>query len=42
MVGGYYRARQWDENGYVPQRKLEELGIAGTAGVDDPAVRISR
>ena len=32
MVQGYYRARQWDENGYVPEWKLEELGI-------DPLIR---
>jgi aldehyde:ferredoxin oxidoreductase len=30
MVCGYYRARQWDENGFVPLRKLEELGISHT------------
>jgi aldehyde:ferredoxin oxidoreductase len=27
MVSGYYEARQWDEHGFVPARKLEELGI---------------
>jgi len=27
MVRGYYQARQWDENGFVPQWKLQELGI---------------
>jgi aldehyde:ferredoxin oxidoreductase len=27
MVRGYYEARQWDENGFVPQWKLDELGI---------------
>ena len=27
MIRGYYRARQWDEAGYVPDRKLRELGI---------------
>jgi aldehyde:ferredoxin oxidoreductase len=31
MVRGYYEARQWDENGFVPARKLEELGIPTTA-----------
>jgi aldehyde:ferredoxin oxidoreductase len=30
MVRGYYEARQWDENGFVPARKLEELGIRTT------------
>jgi aldehyde:ferredoxin oxidoreductase len=28
MICGYYRARQWDENGSVPEWKLEELGIS--------------
>jgi aldehyde:ferredoxin oxidoreductase len=27
MVRGYYRAREWDENGFVPEWKLDELGI---------------
>lgn len=27
MVGGYYEARQWDEHGFVPEWKVEELGI---------------
>lgn len=27
MIQGYYRARDWDENGYVPESKLRELGI---------------
>jgi len=27
MVNGYYRARRWDENGFVPDRRLAELGI---------------
>jgi aldehyde:ferredoxin oxidoreductase len=31
MVRGYYQARQWDENGFVPARKLKELGIPTTA-----------
>jgi aldehyde:ferredoxin oxidoreductase len=31
MVRGYYEARQWDENGFVPARKLKELGIPMTA-----------
>jgi len=28
MIGGYYQARGWDENGFVPDKKLNELGIA--------------
>jgi aldehyde:ferredoxin oxidoreductase len=28
MVRGYYEARQWSEDGFVPERKLRELGIA--------------
>lgn len=31
MVRGYYHARQWDEHGFVPESKLEELGIPMTA-----------
>ena len=31
MVRGYYQARQWDENGFVPEPKLKELGIPTTA-----------
>ena len=27
MIRGYYRAREWDEAGYVPAGKLRELGI---------------
>jgi len=27
MILGYYEARQWDENGLVPARKLDALGI---------------
>jgi aldehyde:ferredoxin oxidoreductase len=27
MIRGYYAARGWDENGFVPERKLEELGL---------------
>jgi aldehyde:ferredoxin oxidoreductase len=34
MVRGYYQARDWDENGYVPARKLEALGISLTR--DEP------
>ena len=28
MIRGYYQAREWDENGFVPERKLEQLEIA--------------
>jgi aldehyde:ferredoxin oxidoreductase len=28
MIDGYYRARGWDERGFIPRSKLEELGIA--------------
>jgi aldehyde:ferredoxin oxidoreductase len=31
MIQGYYRARGWDEAGFVPQSKLEALGIHDTA-----------
>ena len=27
MIRGYYRAREWDEAGYVPDAKLRELEI---------------
>jgi aldehyde:ferredoxin oxidoreductase len=27
MIQGYYRVRRWDENGFVPRRNLDELGI---------------
>jgi aldehyde:ferredoxin oxidoreductase len=27
MIQSYYRAREWDDNGFVPERKLRELGI---------------
>ena len=41
MVRGYYRARQWDEQGFVPEVKMEALGITtvGTAGHRCPATR---
>ncbi len=28
MIRGYYQAREWDEDGFVPERKLEQLEIA--------------
>jgi aldehyde:ferredoxin oxidoreductase len=27
MIQGYYRARDWDDTGFVPERKLAELGL---------------
>jgi hypothetical protein len=27
MIQGYYRAREWDEDGFIPEEKLNELGI---------------
>jgi aldehyde:ferredoxin oxidoreductase len=27
MIGGYYRARGWSEDGLVPETKLAELGL---------------
>jgi aldehyde:ferredoxin oxidoreductase len=29
MIRGYYEAREWDDRGMVPRRKLEQLGISG-------------
>jgi aldehyde:ferredoxin oxidoreductase len=31
MICGYYEARQWDENGFVPERKIDQLGITMAA-----------
>ncbi|MGH9308355.1 MAG: aldehyde ferredoxin oxidoreductase family protein [Vicinamibacterales bacterium] len=31
MIGGYYRARGWDDDGFVPAKKLAELGLTGPA-----------
>ena len=27
MIGGYYRARGWSDDGFVPDSKLNQLGI---------------
>jgi aldehyde:ferredoxin oxidoreductase len=27
MIQGYYRVRRWDDAGFVPQSKLDELAI---------------
>jgi aldehyde:ferredoxin oxidoreductase len=32
MIEGYYKAREWDEKGFVPEKKLKELGLAGANG----------
>ena len=39
MIGGYYQARGWDENGFIPQSKLRELGIE--APVSSLGARVS-
>ena len=33
MIGGYYRARGWTEEGLVPEGKLEELELGDVAGL---------
>jgi aldehyde:ferredoxin oxidoreductase len=30
MVRGYYEAREWDATGFIPDRKLDQLGITTT------------
>jgi aldehyde:ferredoxin oxidoreductase len=30
MIQSYYRARGWDENGYIPERNLSDLGIGSS------------
>jgi aldehyde:ferredoxin oxidoreductase len=32
MIGGYYLARGWTEDGLIPAAKLAELGLAGVVG----------
>jgi hypothetical protein len=32
MIQSYYVARGWDENGLVPENKLEELCLPKTRG----------
>jgi aldehyde:ferredoxin oxidoreductase len=27
MIRGYYHAREWDEEGFIPEKKLRELGL---------------
>ncbi|MFQ5850916.1 MAG: aldehyde ferredoxin oxidoreductase family protein [Candidatus Binatia bacterium] len=31
MIQGYYKARGWDESGFVPEKKLTELGILNSS-----------
>lgn len=33
MIAGYYRARQWDERGFVPPHRLEALGIPARTAI---------
>ncbi|MBI4523068.1 MAG: aldehyde ferredoxin oxidoreductase family protein [Deltaproteobacteria bacterium] len=35
MIQSYYRAREWDQNGFIPERKLTELGILRPSLVND-------
>lgn len=37
MIQSYYRARGWDEQGFIPEAKLRELGLRAGA---DPAFRV--
>jgi aldehyde:ferredoxin oxidoreductase len=39
MIQGYYQARGWDNKGFVPQQKLQELEI--TSPVSDLESRVS-
>ena len=34
MIQGYYNARGWDENGFVPAQKQQELNLTGHAPHD--------
>jgi aldehyde:ferredoxin oxidoreductase len=34
MISAYYEARQWDERGYIPKHKLEELKITASGMID--------
>jgi aldehyde:ferredoxin oxidoreductase len=31
MIGGYYKAREWDARGFVPRQKLQQLGLLSKA-----------
>jgi aldehyde:ferredoxin oxidoreductase len=39
MIGGYYRARGLDENGFVPVKKLSELEITPVSGPESRVLR---
>ena len=32
MIQSYYRAREWNEDGFIPEKKLNELGIPTVSG----------
>jgi aldehyde:ferredoxin oxidoreductase len=42
MIQGYYRARGWDESGFVPEQKLRELGLPIAAGAATPSFILPR
>jgi aldehyde:ferredoxin oxidoreductase len=43
MIAGYYQARGWDENGFIRQSKLTELGIeVPESSLEFPANRETR
>ncbi len=39
MIGAYYEARGWNEDGLIPESKLRELGLADVAETGPVAVR---
>jgi aldehyde:ferredoxin oxidoreductase len=39
VLRGYYEARKWDARGFVPDRKLAQLGIGTAANEDAHAKR---
>ena len=41
MIRSYYHARGWDENGFIPERKLRELGIGSPAASFESRVGVS-
>jgi aldehyde:ferredoxin oxidoreductase len=34
MIQGYYQARGWDTEGFVPEKKLKELGLTTVSGLE--------
>src|SRR5207244_1940074 len=38
MIQEYYQTRGWDNNGFVPQEKLQELGITSPVSGLEPRV----